>query len=458
MRVMELHAPLRVVQRSKGRSATAAAAYRAAERIRDERTGQVHDFTHKRGLEGTAMLLPDAAPDWAHDRAQLWNAAELREKHPKAQTARDVEIAFPTEFNARQRREAGLAIAAFLVERHGVAVDVAWHKPGRKSDERNHHVHMLFTTRQFENGEWSKTKPRTFDDLYGKGSEEVTALRRGVADVMNDIAARDRLNVYVEHQSFEKRGIDREATQHMGPVATEMERKGRRTDIGDKNRAIKQRNAQREQLRTQEKSTKAELAHEAQSGARQQTLPALPDYDAAMTSFYRTAQDKRREMLERLAREYGQDEQNAQAEIARRTKAIDKAGFFSRWFRNVTGRTEADRTAIARHEQMLDTISAQRRQAADAFEARRLQELTRVQERYRQEETHYDQSIRQLQQEQYNRLPEQKTEQAQQHTTNHDFARASDPAPPEPVSERDRIREYLRQQQKSQNQNRGRSM
>ena len=62
MRVIELHSPLRVVQRSKGRTATAAAAYRAAERIECERTGQVHDYTRKQGVEHKALLLPDNAP------------------------------------------------------------------------------------------------------------------------------------------------------------------------------------------------------------------------------------------------------------------------------------------------------------------------------------------------------------------------------------------------------------
>ena len=115
MRVMELHAPLRVVSRGSGRSATAAAAYRSASRIECQRTGQVHDYTRKQGVEHTALLLPDEAPDWAHDRSALWNGAEMREKHPRAQPAREVEVSLPTEFTDRQRREAGLAIGSWIV-------------------------------------------------------------------------------------------------------------------------------------------------------------------------------------------------------------------------------------------------------------------------------------------------------------------------------------------------------
>lgn len=125
MRVMELHAPLKIVQRSKGRTATAAAAYRAAARIEDERTGQVHDYQKKRGVEHTELLAADGAPAWTRDRAALWNAAERREKHPRAQTAREVEIGFPAEFNAAQRVEAGRNVAKLLIARYGSATDVA---------------------------------------------------------------------------------------------------------------------------------------------------------------------------------------------------------------------------------------------------------------------------------------------------------------------------------------------
>jgi hypothetical protein len=452
MRVMELHAPLRVVQRSKGRTATAAAAYRAAERIRCERTGDVHDYSRKRNVESTAILLPHEAPDWAHERSRLWNEAERREKHPRAQTAREVEIAFPVEFNARQRREAGLAIASFLVERHGVAVDVAWHKPGRKGDERNHHIHMLFTTRQFdENGEWAKSKARTLDDLYGgQGKEEVKALRLGIANVMNDIAARDRLDVYVEHESFEKRGLDREATQHMGPVANEIERQGRRSDIGEKNRAIEQRNAERQKLREQKKNIATELRRQ------DERLPTPPDYEKERVQFYRSTQDKRRQMLEHLETEHGEQQKNAQAEIVKRMRAIDNAGFFSRWFRFVTGRTKADMEAIAQHEQMLEAISAKRREAAATFEQQRMQELTRQQEVQRQQEAAYELALRRLQQEQYTRLP---VEQQKQDTAiSRDFTRSVQDEPPPLQVKVTRQEELERRLEESRHRKRGRSL
>jgi hypothetical protein len=251
MRVMELHAPFKVVQRSQGRTATAAAAYRAAARIECARTGQVHDYTRReRGVEDTLLLLPDDAPEW--DRAELWNQAELREKHPRAQPAKEIELAFPSEFNAAQRQEAGIAVASLLRDRYRVAVDIAWHLPSRKGSQLNHHAHLLYTARPFENGSWAKRKQTALDDRYGNGPDEVRELRAAMAGVLNCIAARDQLSVYVEHLSFEARGLDREATQHMGPIASQMERHGEITAIGDHNRAVQARNAERDELRQQQ--------------------------------------------------------------------------------------------------------------------------------------------------------------------------------------------------------------
>ena len=64
------HLNVKPISRSSGRSATAAAAYRAAERIDDQRTGQIHDYTRKGGVESADIVLPDNAPTWASDRAQ----------------------------------------------------------------------------------------------------------------------------------------------------------------------------------------------------------------------------------------------------------------------------------------------------------------------------------------------------------------------------------------------------
>src|SRR3546814_11343402 len=86
------HLAVKAIGRSAGRSATAAAAYRAGVEITDERTGLVHDYTRKQGVEHSALLLPTDASEWAAARERLWNAAELAETRKNANVARVSEI------------------------------------------------------------------------------------------------------------------------------------------------------------------------------------------------------------------------------------------------------------------------------------------------------------------------------------------------------------------------------
>ena len=142
------HLSAKTISRSQGRSATGAAAYRSGTRIDDERTGTVHDYRRRRGVEATFLLLPADAPDWASDRARLWNAAEQAETRKNSTVAREFEIALPAELDAGERRRLAADFARELVARHGCAADVAIHRPGRTGDQRNHHAHILLTTRR----------------------------------------------------------------------------------------------------------------------------------------------------------------------------------------------------------------------------------------------------------------------------------------------------------------------
>ena len=91
------HLSVKTIKRSAGRSVTAAAAYRAGCEIVCEREGRVHDYTRKFGVEAAFILAPEDAPDWAQDRAALWNAAEARETRANSVTAREWELALPAE-------------------------------------------------------------------------------------------------------------------------------------------------------------------------------------------------------------------------------------------------------------------------------------------------------------------------------------------------------------------------
>lgn len=249
MRALELHAHAKQVQRSAGQSSVAAAAYRAGEKLYDERTDVTHDYTRKQGVEHTRIYLPDNAPESYRDRETLWNAAEKKENRSNSCTAHELEISFPYEFNIMQRREAGDALARELMRRYGSAVDICFHAPNKNNDERNFHAHILFTSRGFDSitkDGWAKTKFRNLSNdkvtINGekttKGKQEVLSLRQFSAGVMNNIAKRDGLSVKVEHLSFKDRGIDKEPQVHLGPVANDMEKKGMTTERGDQNTNI----------------------------------------------------------------------------------------------------------------------------------------------------------------------------------------------------------------------------
>ena len=236
------HLSAKTISRSHGRSATGAAAYRTGARIADERTGIVHDYQRRRGVEATFLLLPASAPDWASDRARLWNAAEGAETRKNSTVAREFEIALPAELDAEQRQRLAVDFAHELVLRHGCAVDVAIHRPGRAGDSRNHHAHLLLTTRRLTTAGFG-AKTRELDDLK---TGEIGRWRERFAEVQNARLREAGVEARVDHRSLEAQAIDREATIHLGPAATALERRGVPTRLGESNRAVQASHAERQ--------------------------------------------------------------------------------------------------------------------------------------------------------------------------------------------------------------------
>ncbi|WP_426265490.1 MobQ family relaxase [Sphingomonas sp. PWP1-2] len=218
------HLAVKTIGRSAGRSATAAAAYRAGVEIADERTGIVHDYTRKQGIEHREIVAPADAPEWVRDRSALWNAAEQAETRKNSTVAREYEIALPAELSAEERRDLAVGLAQEISERHGVAVDVAIHAPGRQGDQRNHHAHLLTTTRRI-GAEGLGEKSRELDQ---KTSGEVERWRGRYAEMQNAALERAQLAERVDHRSHQRRGIEQEATVHMGPNVVAMERRAER--------------------------------------------------------------------------------------------------------------------------------------------------------------------------------------------------------------------------------------
>lgn len=237
------HCSIKPVGRRGGRSVTAAAAYRAGVRITDDRTGEVHDYTRKHGVEYAELVFPSGVN---MTREQLWNTAERSEKRKDARVAREFELALPAELKQEQRKELATDFAKSLVDKYGVAADVAIHTPSRNGDQRNHHAHILITTRQVSSqGMMDKTDLEREDKAlraHGKpsGREQIEVLRAEWATMCNAALNRAGQNVQVDHRSLKAQGITRMPTVHLGCAATAMERRGESSRLGDRNREVAQ--------------------------------------------------------------------------------------------------------------------------------------------------------------------------------------------------------------------------
>lgn len=159
------HLRATMISRSQGRSATAAIAYRVAERIEDRRTGLTFDYAARGGVDHTEIIAPDHAPDWVRDRSELWNRVEESETRKNSQVAREVRVALPDELTHAQRVALVRDYAQAQFVDRGMVADIALHAPGRAGDERNHHAHILLTTREVDaegfttkNRDWNKVE------------------------------------------------------------------------------------------------------------------------------------------------------------------------------------------------------------------------------------------------------------------------------------------------------------
>jgi ATP-dependent exoDNAse (exonuclease V) alpha subunit len=235
------HCQVKPVGRGQGRSSTAASAYRSCSKVHDERTGELHDYSRKRGLEHAEIVLStDAAKkdiQWARDREQLWNAAEVAEARKDARVAREYEVALPHELTKSQRLELVREYAKDLANRYQCAVDFAIHKPHRTGDERNFHAHILTTTRQVTaTGLGAKTFIERSDTDraklgMGPAKDEITTARARWKECVNKALEAANRKERVDHRSLAAQGIDRAPTTHKGPAISALEARGEKSTV-----------------------------------------------------------------------------------------------------------------------------------------------------------------------------------------------------------------------------------
>lgn len=137
------HASAKIISRSGGKSILASAAYRAGDKLTDERLGKSFDYTKKQGVDSTIILAPDNAPDWVKNREKLWNEVEAAEKRKDSQLAREFNIALPIELDKEQMKDLALSYVRSQFVERGMIADVAFHD----LETSNPHFHVLLTMR-----------------------------------------------------------------------------------------------------------------------------------------------------------------------------------------------------------------------------------------------------------------------------------------------------------------------
>ncbi|WP_315774020.1 MULTISPECIES: Ti-type conjugative transfer relaxase TraA [unclassified Bradyrhizobium] len=229
MAIYHLH--VKVIGRKAGSSAVASAAYRSASRLRDERLGRDQEFSGKRGVVHSEVMLPENAPEAWSDRERLWNAVEAFEVRKDAQLAREVEFALPREMSEAQ----GIELARDFVRSEfvglGMIADLNVHWDMAEDGMPKPHAHVMLTMRAvYENGfgqkvrDWNRT-------------EMVERWRERWAELANDRMAELDIDARIDHRSLEAQGIALEPQSQIGAPAKRIEVRGFAGEGGEADRA-----------------------------------------------------------------------------------------------------------------------------------------------------------------------------------------------------------------------------
>ena len=237
MAIYHLH--VKVIGRKSGSSAVASAAYRSASRLRDDRLERSHDFSSKRGVVHSEVMLPENAPEAWRDRERLWNDVEAFETRKDAQLTREVEFSLPREMTQAQ----GIALARDFVQAEfvdqGMIADLNVHWDMAEDGSSKPHAHVMLTMRAVdENGfgpkvrDWNRT-------------EMVERWRERWAEMANERLAELDIDARIDHRSFEAQRIALEPQSQIGAPAHRIEDQGLEADRAEMHREIARNNGAR---------------------------------------------------------------------------------------------------------------------------------------------------------------------------------------------------------------------
>ena len=228
-----------VISRSSGRSATASAAYRAAEKIKDIQTGEIHDYRKKKGVDEKFILAPNSAPTWVYNRAKLWNEVERVERRINSQLAREIQLAIPRELNRNQQIELVKEYATDLFVNEGMIADIAFHE----LSSHNPHAHIMLTMREIDQEGFNKKKNRDWN------KKELLEKQREAWSIYANLALEKAgIKEKIDHRTLQEQGINRIPQIHLGSAVTAMMKRGVATDKGDRWLEIDKANKQIESL------------------------------------------------------------------------------------------------------------------------------------------------------------------------------------------------------------------
>jgi Ti-type conjugative transfer relaxase TraA len=233
------HFSAKVISRANGSSALAAAAYRSASRLHDERLDRDHDFSNKAGVVHSEVMLPDGAPEEWQDREKLWNAVEAAEVRKDAQLSREVEFAIPRELDQAE----GIRLARDFVQREfvdrGMVADLNVHWDIGADGEPKPHAHVMLTTREVgEDGFGAKVRDWNRTDL-------LEHWRGAWAEHVNQRLAELDIDARIDHRSLEAQGIDLEPQHMIGPAAARMAEQGVSSERLEEHHAIARANGEK---------------------------------------------------------------------------------------------------------------------------------------------------------------------------------------------------------------------
>ncbi len=260
------HLSAKVISRSSGRSATASAAYRAGDKITDERTGLTFDYSRKKDVDATTIIKPENAPAWMGDRSLLWNEVEKVEKRKDSQLAREIDVALPVELNHSQKQELVRAFVTDQFVSQGMVADIAFHH----LDSHNPHAHILLTMREITaNGFGKKNRDWNRKELLEK-------YRSSWEAYTNRTLERAGRKERIDRRTLEEQGINRIPQIHLGPNVAAMMARGIATERGDRYLSIQVANQEIDALERKITAKQKTIAEGSQTNEKDHDISVQP--------------------------------------------------------------------------------------------------------------------------------------------------------------------------------------